>query len=445
MTLTRCWMVGATCVALCSAELAAAASDEAARPIVIHAGALLAVPGEAPRKRQSIVIDAGKIVEILDGYIERADAEYIDLRDAFTLPGLIDLHVHLTTTPEPGGELRVVADTAADLALEAAANAEKTLAAGFTTVLDLGTGRRAHEEAIYALRKAAAVGLVSAPRILAVGSPIAPPGSSRTGRYQPAVESVVGPAALCSGADECRRTVREQVRRGADLIAFYNTGSLLSNPSPAQVFTDEEMHAIVETAHALGRKVIADGGNTRGDARGINAALRAGVDSIDTVTYPDAETFRLIRERKAFFVPHLYALRAAVGDTPDTLEQGTMGWLPRSVLEDLYELKQQRPATVQAIAARVRIAFGSDPGVFLHGHNAREFAEYVRLALSPMEAIQTATLNAAAMLGLEREIGRIAPGYSADVIATRASPLVDVRELERVSFVMRGGKVYRRP
>lgn len=418
-------------------------ADSGPSTTIVHAGFLLADPRDRVLRDQSIVIRAGRIAAIEEGFVEIAGARIVDLRQAFVLPGLIDLHVHLTTVPTPGGDLRTVASSDADLALLAADNARRTLAAGFTTVLDLGTGRRAHEEAIYALRRAIDAGLAPGPRILAVGSPLSAPGSSRTSRYRSEVEAVVGPEAVCTGPDDCREAVREQVRRGADVISFYNTGSLLSIHSPPQTFTDGEMTAIVEAAAALRRRVIADGGNTRGDSRGIRAALRAGASIIDTVTYADADTWKLARERGAFVVPHLYALKAAVGDTPETLEQGTMGWLPRPVLEYLFALKQETPSAIEARRAGVQFAFGSDPGVFPHGHNAREFIEYVRVVgLSPAEAITTATVNAARALGRESDIGRIAPGLSADLVATRGDPLQDVSELTRVLFVMRAGHAH---
>lgn len=265
----RHWLLGTLIWVACGAPSAASETGESGLT-VIQAGAVLAVPGEAPLEDQSIFVRDGRIVELRPGFGAPGDAAVIDLRDAFVLPGLIDLHVHLTTNPAPGGDLDDVTQTSADLALVAAVNARRLLAAGFTTVLDLGTGRRAHEEAVFALRDAIAEGLVPGARILAVGSPLSIPGQSRTGRYRDEVEAVVGPDNVCSGIDDCRRTVRAQVARGADAISFYNSGSLLSDPSPAITFSEEEMRAIVATAHALGRPVVADGGNTRGDASGIN-------------------------------------------------------------------------------------------------------------------------------------------------------------------------------
>lgn len=420
----------------------AAAPAIAQELTVVQAGTVLVVPGQPPLHDQSIVVRDGRIAELRPGFVIPTGAKVIDLRDAFVLPGLIDLHVHLTTAPEPGGVLDEVTLNGADLALRAAVHAGRLLAAGFTTVLDLGTGRRAHEEAVFALRDAIATGLLPGPQVLAVGSPLSIPGQSRVARYADSVEASVGPDNVCSGTDDCRRAVREQISRGADVISFYNSGSLLSTPSLAITFSEQEMRAIVETAHALGSPVVADGGNARGDASGINAALRAGVDSIDTVTYPDRETFRLLRDGDAYFVPHLYALRAAVGDTPDTLELGTMGWLPRPVLELLYELKQEIPSAVAAHREGVRFAFGSDPGVFPHGDNAREFAELVKAGLTPMEAIVSATVHAADMLGRGESIGTLEVGKLADMIAVEGNPLEDIRSLENVKWVMRAGRVH---
>jgi imidazolonepropionase-like amidohydrolase len=423
-------------------------ADSSAAPFpltVVHAGWVLAVPGEAPVKEQSIFIRNGRIVDIRNGYQAPEDATLIDLKTSFLLPGLIDLHVHLTSAPEPGGELEDVTNGPADLALVGAVHAERLLRAGFTSILDMGTGRRTHEDAVFALRKAIADSLIPGPRIFAVGSPLSIPGQSRAMRFNSAVEAAVGPENVCVGVDECSRVVREQVQRGADVINVYNTGSLLSIPSVPITFTEVELRAIADTAHALGRSVIADGGNTKGDAAGINAALQAGFDAIDTVTYPDAETWRLLKKHNAYFIPHLYAVQAAVGDTPDTLQAGSMGWLPQPILEFLYQLKQETPSAIDAKKAGVRFAFGSDPGVFPHGDNAREFAELVRVGLSAEEAIVSATTAAAAVLRRSDEIGSIEPGKFADMIAVENSPLTDVRELEQVIWVMKGGLVYLSP
>lgn len=409
----------------------------------IHAGTLIAVPGQPAKTNQTLIVENGRIVNVVDGYVapENEAATIVNLRSQYVLPGLIDLHVHMTSNSSPADFGRAVNDNPATLAMLAANNARKTVEAGFTTVLDMGTGRRAHEIAIYAVRDAIHKGLAIGPRIIAAGSPISSPGNSRTGLYVSEVESAVGPEAVCSGADDCRRAVREQVKRGADVINFYNTGSLLSAPSHPQTFTDEEMLAIVETAHALGRRVVADGGNTPGDSSGIDAAINAGADWIDTAEYVEPGTWKLAAKRGIYFSPHLFALHISVGDTRDTLSDGSMGWLPRPVLEFLFDLKQQRPSAVEAIAAGVPLAFGSDPGVFPHGWNAGEFKELVKLGLTPSEAISMATINAADVLGLEAEIGTLESGKFADLIALDDNPIEDVRALCLVRVAIRNGVV----
>lgn len=418
--------------------------------ILIQAGAVLGVPGEAPAGPATLLITDGRIKASLDGFVDAAAfgldgkaVDLIDLREAFVLPGLMDTHVHLTSLAEPDDDGEVTL-TAADLAVRAVVNARTTVSAGFTTVMDMGTGRRAHELAIYAVRDAVQKGQVDGPTILAAGSPISALGNSRTARYRDEVETAIAPQGVCNGADDCRRAVREQVKRGADFINVYNTGSLLSEPTVPQTLTDAELAAIVETAHGLGRVVIADGAGARSSAAGLNAALHAGVDGLDTAMFPDAETWRLLEQSQVFYIPHLYAIEAAVGDSPSSLDQGTMGWLPHSVLEKLFQLKQERPAAADAIGKNIRLVVASDPGVFPHGENARELVEYVKLGFTPMAAIVSATRHPAELFRLE-DRGRLVPGMVADVIAVRGNPLQDISELTRVVFVMHQGRVVRSP
>jgi imidazolonepropionase-like amidohydrolase len=445
---SRNWLVPLLAsIALLATPSRAAQSAPPPETLIVWAGTLIAVPGQAPLQNQSIIIRAGHIERVSAGRLTAADVAAVasrtrtlDLSNLTVLPGLIDLHVHLTTEPSPSGALDEVMRTSADLALQAAANAEKTLRAGFTTVLDMGTGRRAHELAIYAVRDAVAAGHLAGPRILAVGSPISPPGNSRTTRFQSEVDQAIAPQGVCSGADDCRRAVREQVQRGADVINVYNTGSLLAPTSPAQTFTDEELQAIVSTAHALNRRVVADGAGKRESAAGVNAAIKAGVDWVDTVIYPDRNTWPLLAKAGRPYAPHLYAVVAAVGDDEDHLSEGSMGWLPRPVLEALLALKREQPAAVLAHKAGIRMLFASDAGVFTHGANAGEFVEYVKAGLTPVQAIATATVNAAEALGLSADCGTIERGKGADLIAVEGDPLRDVERLSRVSAVIRAGE-----
>lgn len=417
----------------------------AAEATVIHAGWLLTAPDRLPAERQSIVIVDGRIREIRDGYLQRDDlsredtlARIIDLGDAYVLPGLIDSHVHLATSPtiiESAAEHRE-----ADLALIAARHAEIALQAGFTTVVDLGSiGQQGHENAIFAVRDGIRNGLLPGPRVLAAGTPIAAPGASRSSLDREPVEKLRAYPSLCAGASDCQRAVRYQVERGSDIITFFNTGSLLSDNAKAQTMTEEEMRAIVSAAHAHGRKVIADGHH----ARGIAAALRAGADIIDSAHLYDAQTFADFGP-KQYLQSHIHGVVQAIGDTPDNVQDGLWGWLPRSILLRFLQIKQRKFAMIAAYDAGLEnLAYASDAGVYSWGENAADLLEFVRRGMSAQQALATATTNAARMLGLDTDIGTVEVGKAADIIATASNPLHDIAALLEVNFVMRAGTVYR--
>ncbi|HWD67429.1 MAG TPA: amidohydrolase family protein [Caulobacteraceae bacterium] len=401
---------------------------------VIHAGRLLADPGAPPKDRQSIRILDGKIVEVASGLIAPpGGAQLIDLKDRFVLPGLIDCHVHLTGQLEPGHRLRFVEDSNPRIGLDAAGRARATLAAGFTTVRDLG----AHQpEVIYALRAAVAEGVVPGPRILCVGAILTPTGGHGLTygyRYDvcACVQSFIG---VCDGVDGCRRAVRAQVADGADAIKFTATGGVLSNLRAGidQQFTDDEMRSIVETAHRLGRAASA---HAHGLA-GINAALSAGVDSIEHGSFLDESSIPLFLKTGAFHVPTLIA-----GATVLEMAQAGGVLTPAQAEKAIVVGQHIREALSRTYRAGVPIAFGTDMGVGPHGKNAGEFALMVGAGMTPADAIKAATLNAARLVGVADETGAIAPGRSADIIAVDGDPLTDVTELERVRFVMAGGVV----
>jgi imidazolonepropionase-like amidohydrolase len=419
--------------ALCAAR--AMAAPPPADLTFVQAGRLLADPATGKVEAQkTLVIRAGRVVEIRDGYVGEGQGKVVDLRDSFVLPGLIDSHVHLCAENGPDDKMNRVTKTAADLAIDGAYFARVTLDAGFTTVADLGE----ENDAIFALRDGIARGRVPGPRIVAAGNVISPHGGEGDvyGYRWEVIKAIERPN-LCSGADDCRRVVRQQVQRGADIIKIVATGAVLSDAAQGvdQQFTDDELKAMVETAHMLGRRITA---HAHG-AAGINAFLRAGGDSIEHGTFMDEESIKLLKARHAYYVPTLMA-----GYTVTKWANDPNSFLsPQARAKALLVGPQMIKTARRAHEAGVLIAFGTDSSVSPHGQNAHEFELLVQAGLTPLEAIQAATRAGADHLQLSREIGSLAPGKQADLIAVKGDPLKDVSELERVSFVMKGGAVYR--
>jgi len=402
---------------------------------IIHAGRLLADPATGRvTTEQSILVGAdGRVIGIEAGYVTREGATIVDQRDRFVLPGLIDSHVHLTGELGPNQLLEEVQLTASDAALRGAGNARTTLLAGFTTVADLG----APNDSIFALRRAIAEGRVPGPRIIAAGSAVTPDGGHADANgFSPDVLNVLRSPSACSGADACRRAVRRQIQAGADIIKITATGGVLSNTAAGvgQQFSDEELRAIVEAAHAMGRRVTAHAHGVDG----INAALRAGVDSIEHGSYIDRESVRLMRQGNRYQIPTLLA-----------------GWWVGQLAERGGVLTPAQTAKARQVSrdmanmgrfARqngIRIAFGTDTGVSPHGMNAREFQLLVEAGFTPIQTIQMATINAADHLQLNGTAGRIAAGYAADIIAVDGDPTQDVAVLMNVGFVMARGVVHK--
>ena len=408
-----------------------------AKATVIHAGTLLADAGLASKRQQSVLIEDGRIKSVTDGFIAPPEgAALVDLKHAFVLPGLIDCHVHLTGQFGPGHRLRLVEDSDSKVALNAAHHANLTLGAGFTTVRDVGAVRK--PEAIFALRAAIAEGKVWGPRILCVGSVLSPTGGhGQTYGYREDVCACVqSTSGRCDGVDECRRAVRRQVADGADAIKFVATGGVLSDIKAGidQQFTREEIKTIIDTAHILGRRVCA---HAHG-AGGINAALEAGVDSIEHGSFLDDRSIALFLEKGAYHVPTIIAGVTA-------LEMANAGGVMSAAQAEKARLVgvKIKEALARSHKAGVKIAFGTDMGVGPHGQNAREFAFMVEAGMTPAAAIKAATVSAADLLDIASEVGTIAPGKSADVIAVDSGPLENVKELEHVRFVMARGRIYK--
>ncbi|MEE2916379.1 MAG: amidohydrolase family protein [Pseudomonadota bacterium] len=419
-----------------------AAAPAAAAPATvtyIHAGALLDRPGQPPRGNSTIVVRDGKVAEIRDGFVAPpADAALVDLSRRFVMPGMIDMHVHLWGI---GGDplrerlARMTTDDADDM-MTSVANARRTLEAGFTTVRDLGGNARG----IRALRDAIERGDVAGPSIVNAGQMISVSGGHGDGTNGLAAEWADAVHAhqlnVCDGADDCRRAVRRQVGLGAQVIKFAATGGVLSNVAGGlgRAMTPEEMRAIVETAHALGRKATAHSHA----AEGTRAALEAGVDSVEHASYLDDDTIRLFKAKGAWLVPTEIAPIAA-------LAQARSGALPPATIPKAEAAAAAMHAShKRAFAAGVKFAFGTDTGVSKHGDNATEFAQLIDLGMTPAQAIRSATVDAADLLGRD-DVGLLAPGKRADIIAVTGSPLEDVTRLEHVDFVMHRGVVAKRP
>ncbi|MNK34058.1 isoaspartyl dipeptidase [compost metagenome] len=399
----------------------------------VQVGRLLADPSSGRVLRdKTLVIRGNQVVEIRDGFV--GGGKVVDLRGAFVLPGLIDSHVHLTGQQSPTSRMDEVTQSNAAQAMVGARYARRTLNAGFTTVADLG----ASNESIFALRDAVRRGDVPGPRIIASGSAVSVHGGHGDANgYREDILHLMSPESVCSGVEDCMRAVRLQVRSGADIIKITATGGVLSNTAAglAQQFSEDELAAIVASAHRMGRQVTAHAHGVDG----INAFLKAGGDSIEHGTYLDDESMRLFKAHNAWLVPTLMAgdYVARIAASPDNF------FTPAQTAKALEAGPKMLDMARRAHAGGVRIAFGTDTGVSAHGDNAQEFALLVRAGLTPLEAIQSATVGAAEHLKISNEAGRLAPGMPADLIAVSGDPLSDVTELERVRFVMKSGQVFR--
>jgi imidazolonepropionase-like amidohydrolase len=358
-----------------------------------------------------------------------AGAERLDLSQATVLPGLIDTHVHLTSRADMHG-LRQLTVSTQRQAIDGVPNAATTLRAGFTTVRNLG----ADGFADVALRDAVNEGAVPGPRMLVSGPAISITGGHGDNNLLPQEYGVSGDG-VADGPWAVRRQVRANLRFGADLIKFMGTGGVSSARTAlgAQQFTEEEMSAIVDEAHLAGRRVAV---HAHG-AAGIRTAIRAGVDSIEHASLIDDEGLRAACQAGTYLSMDIYVSDYILA------EGEAAGFLPESLAKEREVGAAQRESFRRGVRSGCRIVFGTDAGVYPHGQNARQFAYMVRNGMTPMQAIQSATSEAAGLLGWSDRVGRIAPSHFADLIAVAEDPLADVSALERVSLVMKGGVVYR--
>jgi len=398
------------------------------RPVAVHAGHVLDVKSGKMLADQTILIEDGKITSIGASAEAKipSDAVRIELPDATVLPGLIDAHTHLTMNPQFGYE--TLAISVPREALIGAKNARLTLMAGFTTVRNVGASGFSD----VALRDAINAGDVPGPRMLASGPALGITGGHCDNNMLPSEYHAVGDG-VADGIAAVQHKVRENIKYGANLIKVCATGGVLSlgdNPQHSQ-YTLEEMKAIVADAHRLGRKVAA---HAHG-AEGIKWAAEAGVDSIEHGSYIDDAGIAAMKEHGTYLVPTLY-----LGDW--MIENAAVTHLPAPLLAKAQEvLPAARKNIAHAFAAGVKVAFGTDAAVYPHGLNGRQFDVMVKLGLTPLQAIQAGTVNAADLLGWSGKVGTLESGAWGDIVAVDGDPLKYVTTLERVKFVMKGGEV----
>jgi imidazolonepropionase-like amidohydrolase len=412
-------------LALAAVGALVSATASAQQPIVVRAARMLDVAKGQMVSPAVVTIQGDRIVRV--GQSSDTGARVIDLGDVTLLPGLIDAHVHLTDDLSGDWVMRPVRETAADEALRGVGNAGKTLMAGFTTVRNVGAGGFSD----VSLMKAIDAGLIQGPRIIPAGHAIGITGGhcDATG-WAPGVLELGPKEGVADGVDQVVAAARYQIKHGAKVIKVCATAGVFSYDATlgAQQLSDEELRAVVEEAARHGLKVAAHAHGTDG----IKAAIRAGVASIEHGSMLDDEAIRLMKEKGTYLVPTAYLLT-----------QFKFEGMPAAIAAKARQaIPLAQASHRKAIAAGVKIAFGTDAAVYPHGDNAREFAVYVGYGMKPIDAIRTATVNAADLLGVI-DRGVIARGKLADLIAVPGNPLEDVKALERVTWVMKGGVVYK--
>ena len=403
-----------------------------ATDVVVHAGTLIDGVSAQPAHRVSILIHDERITAVQDGFVTPPGATVIDLASQTVLPGFIDCHDHISFETDLRPQTRFFL-TDGDAVIRAVLNARKEIDLGFTTMRDVGSGPLEAPAVIRAI----AAGQIIGPRYWTSLEPLGPIGghTDDANGIRPDIRFVNEDASIINGPEDAIFKVREHKRRGATLIKIMPSGGVASigDDPNALLMTDDEMKAVVETAHALGLKVAAHAHGKKA----IDHAVMAGVDSIEHGTFADAESYRLMKEHGTFLVPTLLA-----GDALYEIAVHSPGSLPPGVAaKALAVLPRMLANAQQAHQAGVRIAFGTDQGATSSRNKAEEFALLVKAGLTPMEAILAATRNAAELIGASQDVGSVRSGRYADLVAVRGDPLADITLLQHVDFVMKGGEV----
>lgn len=405
-----------------------------AQKTYIWCGTLVDGISAEPRKNITIVVEGNKIINVAEGYSSAGNNDItIDLKTKTVTPGWIDMHVHMETETNPNRYLQNITNNPADYAFESVKFSEITLMTGFTTVRDLGgTGVN------ISLRNAINKGWIKGPRVFTAGRSIATTGGHADGTNGYRKDLAVDPGpreGVANGPEECRKAVRYRYKDGSDLIKITATGGVLSVAKSASnpQFTEEEIKAIVETAKDYGFKVAV---HAHG-AEGMKRAVRAGVNSIEHGTYMDDEVIALFKKHGTWYVPTLTA-GSAVADSAKK-----PGYYPDIVTPKALEVGPKIKATfTKAYKAGVKIAFGTDAGVYKHGKNWLEFVYMIEAGMTTMDAIKSATVNAAELLGETDRFGTIQAGKLADIVAVDGDPFVDSKVFGKMVFVMKDGVVY---
>ncbi len=423
--------------AAAAAAIAFASISWAAESVtLIHAGELLAVPGQAPGRNKTLIIEDGRIADVRNGFVEASSidggAAVIDLRDKFVLPGLMDMHVHLQFELGPENDRDALKMSDQLMQMRSVYYAMKTLEAGFTTVRDVGSSA----QEMYAMRDAINNGWIDGPRIIAAGGVGITGGHADVSGVSPELMEIYTSQNVCDGPYDCRRAARNAIKYGADLVKITSTGGVMTERATGtgQQMEMDELREIVQAAARMGRKVASHAHHEDG----IVAALEAGVASIEHGSYTGPRAIKLFNETGAYLVPTLLAGKtvAALAVEADFMSE--------VVKEKAIRVGNDMAGNFEkAHKAGVNVAYGTDSGVSPHGTNAEEAILMVEAGMTEMEVIVAATINAADLIDMSDSLGTIEDGKFADIIAVDRSPLENIEELLDVDFVMKGGTVYK--